>query len=120
MSNLVSPSCGTANSGVSFRSNRDIAIHVPDLGLAEEFYGTALGFRVTGRSKNHLVFDTGAFRLYVNRDSTLRSFVPSFDVSDAAAARRRLEALGCTKASPGPESYFKDPFGFVFDIIDRN
>jgi catechol 2,3-dioxygenase-like lactoylglutathione lyase family enzyme len=104
------------------RSNREIAIHVPDLARAEAFYGTVLGFRLVRRSLDQLEFDTGELRLYINRDSTnLISFIPSFDVEDYHDARRFLEAAGCKLRFAGEQSvpYFEDPFGFIFDIIER-
>jgi catechol 2,3-dioxygenase-like lactoylglutathione lyase family enzyme len=108
---------------VAFRSNCEIAIHVPDLARAEAFYAGVLGFRLLARSADQLEFDTGALRLYVNRDpEALRSYIPSLDVPDYAAARRHLEAAGCKLVSAGMHSgavYFLDPFGLVFDIIER-
>jgi catechol 2,3-dioxygenase-like lactoylglutathione lyase family enzyme len=111
------PAPDSSSLAVSFRSNRDIAIHVPDLAVAEEFYGKVLGFNLLGRSDEYLVFDTGSFRLYASCGA-LCSFVPSFDVPDLDSARRCLEAAGCTEVDGAP-TYFKDPFGFVFDIIQR-
>jgi catechol 2,3-dioxygenase-like lactoylglutathione lyase family enzyme len=108
--------------GIRLRSNREIAIHVPDLARAEEFYGKRLGFRMVRRTLDQLEFDTGELRLYVNRDlSKLISFIPSFDVEDYHEARRFLEASGCTLKFAGEQAvpYFEDPFGFVFDIIER-
>jgi catechol 2,3-dioxygenase-like lactoylglutathione lyase family enzyme len=107
---------------VQLRSNREIAIHVPDLARAEAFYGKLLGFRLIRRSLDQLEFDTGELRLYVNRDTaSLIPYIPSFDVDDYSEARRFLEAAGCKLRFAGeqPVPYFEDPFGFVFDIIER-
>jgi catechol 2,3-dioxygenase-like lactoylglutathione lyase family enzyme len=108
---------------VPFRSNCEIAIHVPDLARAEAFYAGVLGFRVVARAQDQLEIDTGALRLFVNRDpDALRTYIPSLDVPDYAAARRHLEAAGCSTVPAGPHDqavYFQDPFGFVFDIIER-
>ena len=107
---------------MQLRSNREIAIHVPDLGRAEAFYGKLLGFRLIRRSLDQLEFDTGELRLYVNRDmASLIPYIPSFDVDDYHEARRFLEAAGCKLRFAGeqPVPYFEDPFGFVFDIIER-
>ena len=105
----------------AFHANREIAIHVPDLAPAEEFYGKTLGFRLVRRTLDQLEFDTGELRLYVNRDaSSLIPYIPSFDVDDYPAARRFLEAAGCTLKFAGDQAtYYQDPFGFVFDIIER-
>lgn len=112
-----------SESRVAFRSNCEIAIHVPDLGQAESFYAGVLGFPLVAKSADQLEFDTGALRLYVNRDpEVVRPYIPSLDVPDYAAARRYLEAAGCKVVSAGAHSaavYFQDPFGLVFDIIER-
>src|SRR5437762_12812678 len=79
------------------RSNREIAIHVPDLARAEAFYGKLLGFRLVRRTLNQLDFDTGELRLYVNRDvGKPISYIPSLHVDDYHDARRFLEAGSCT------------------------
>lgn len=106
-----------------FRSNNEIAVHVPDLGKAAHFYGEVLGFRLVSRSERQLEFDTGKLRLYVNLDSRpLPSYVPSFDVADREQAREYLEALGCkpvpVSSQPGLY-YMRDPFGLLFDLVER-
>lgn len=106
----------------SFRSNSELAIEVADLDAALHFYAGVLGFRLVDRSEDHLELDTGALRLYVNRRPQQRAFIPSFDVDDAVAARRYLESSGCVTVPAGPDAegvYFRDPFGFVFDVIER-
>src|SRR5262245_5721322 len=100
---------------VKFRANHDVAIHVPDLAAAEEFYGKQLGFKVKSRSPEQISLDAGAFTLWVNKDSKSRSYIPSFSVSDYGEARQLLEEAGCKTES----GYFKDPFGFVFDIVEQ-
>jgi len=40
-----------------FASNRDIAISVTNLGLAESFYGGVMGFRLLERRGGTLVYD---------------------------------------------------------------
>jgi catechol 2,3-dioxygenase-like lactoylglutathione lyase family enzyme len=113
----------TVPAPVVFRSNCEIAIHVPDLAPAEAFYAGVLGFRLLAKSDDQLEFDTGALRLYVNRDlQAQRPFIPSLNVPSYAAARRHLEAAGCTTVPAGAHSelvYLQDPFGFVFDIVER-
>lgn len=111
-----------ASEPVRLRSNREIAIHVPDLAKAEQFYSKLLGFRLVRRSLEQLEFDTGELRLYVNRDkSQTISYIPSFDVPDYHRAREFLESVGCKLRFAGDQAvpYFEDPFGFVFDIIER-
>jgi catechol-2,3-dioxygenase len=107
----------------TFRSNREVAIHVPDLARAEAFYGGVLGFALVARSADQLEFDTGALRLYVNRDgAALHPYIPSLDVPSYVDARRYLEAAGCRTVPVAGHAelvYFQDPFGFVFDVVER-
>src|SRR5262245_32030933 len=98
-----------------FRANHDVAIHGPVLAAAEEFYGKQLGLQVNARSPDQISLDAGAFTLYVNKDSKSRFYIPSFSVSDYGEARQLLEEAGCKTES----RYFKDPFGFVFDIVEQ-
>lgn len=111
-----------AESGGPFRANRDIAIEVEDLINAEAFYGGTLGFRVCSRSAEQLELDAGSFTLWVNRAASRegrRSFIPSLDVPNAAAARAALEEAGCRIVSGGESGfYFEDPFGFVIDVVE--
>ena len=106
-----------------YRTNRDLAIEVPDLAAAEAFYGGVLGYAAFERGDGWIGFETGSFCLYVNltRDKTL-SFVPSLDVPDAAAAWAQLAAAGCTLERGDPKLggfWFRDPFGFVVDVVER-
>ncbi len=106
-----------------FASNRDVAIHVPDLAAAEAFYCGVLSFPLVGRSDDQLEIDTGTFTLWVNQDPTRRlGFIPSFNVADREAARLALEAAGA-KPLAGTEHprgfYVRDPFGFTIDVIER-
>jgi len=110
---------GTPN--VAFKSNTDVAIHVPNLDQARAFYEGVMGFRLVARTADYLELDSGALRLYVNRDTEhVRSFVPSFDVPDLAAAKKHLAAAGCdTVQLDSGGVYFADPFGLTFDIVER-
>lgn len=102
-----------------FRSNRCVAVHVKSLAKAERFYGHVLGFKLKKKSKDNLEFDTGLLRLYVNRSPKGRSPVPSFSVKSLAKARRLLEGAGCKIVVDWERAlYFRDPFGFVFDVIE--
>lgn len=105
---------------VAFRSNRQVAVHVPDLAKAEAFYSDVLGFKLVNRTDDYLELDTGELQLYVNRDSgDAQSFIPSLDVTDFQAAKRLLETSGCTIVREESRSlYFRDPFGFLIDIVE--
>jgi len=104
----------------SFCTNLDVAIHVPDLNKAEAFYGDVLGFRLVSKSEEHLEYDSGALRLYINRSDQAASFIPSLDVTDLKGASQYLQSAGCTLI-PLPEGgiYVRDPFGFLIDLIER-
>jgi catechol 2,3-dioxygenase-like lactoylglutathione lyase family enzyme len=106
-----------------FRSNCEIAIHVPSLIEAEAFYAGVLGFRLVTKSDDGLEFDTGSLRLFVNRDTdAVYSYIPSLNVSNYETARNYLENAGCKTISLCPPCqgvYFQDPFGLVFDIVER-
>ena len=111
------------NTRVAFRANREIAMHVPDLARAKEFYCTVLGFRLVAETAGMLEIDAGDLRLYVLHNPVgVLTYIPSLDVPDYEAARRHLEAAGCATVSAGAHStdvYFRDPFGLVFDIVER-
>jgi catechol 2,3-dioxygenase-like lactoylglutathione lyase family enzyme len=102
-----------------FRSNTCVAVHVRSLAKAEHFYGDVLGFRLRKRTKTWLEFDTGALRLFVNRSARAQPPTPSFGVRDVAKAKRLLKGAGCRiVVDRGGSFYFKDPLGFVFDVIE--
>jgi catechol 2,3-dioxygenase-like lactoylglutathione lyase family enzyme len=102
----------------AFQSSRDVIIQTDNWAGAIEFYETTLGFTVTHRSGDLVEFETGAFRLYVEKGDRPG---PVFDflVPDLRAATTRLLAAGCTiveKDPSIPRCYIRDPFGMVFNI----
>jgi catechol 2,3-dioxygenase-like lactoylglutathione lyase family enzyme len=106
-----------------FRANNEVAVHVPDLDRAAHFYRDVLGFTLLNRTERQLEFDAGALRLYVNLDTRPQpGFIPSLDVVDREAAREYLFAMGCKPVQipshPGLY-YMRDPFGLVFDLVQR-
>lgn len=108
-----------------FRGNNELALHVPDPALAESFHAGVLGCTVVNRSPECIALETGALKLYLLRDPTRshEAVVPSFDVTDRAAALARLQAAGCTLVPIGPHapggSYVRDPHGVLFDVVER-
>jgi predicted enzyme related to lactoylglutathione lyase len=102
----------------TFKSSRDVIIQTDNWAGAIEFYETILGFPVTRRSADLVEFETGAFRLYVEKGDHPG---PVFDflVQDMQAAKTRLLAAGCTivEEDPSvPRCYIRDPFGLVFNV----
>ena len=110
---------------IPFAANNELALHVPDPEAAEAFYVGVLGCRVTNRTHDCISLESGALRLYLLRDParTHDAVVPSFDVPDRARAIDALTRAGCRLVPIGPhapgESYVQDPFGVVFDVIQR-
>jgi catechol 2,3-dioxygenase-like lactoylglutathione lyase family enzyme len=109
-----------------FAANNELALHVSDPAAAEVFYVRVLGCKVVGRSPDCVALTSGALRLYLLRDPARGhdAVVPSFDVPNRAAALITLQAAGCTLVPIGPhapgEHYVRDPYGVVFDVIERS
>jgi catechol 2,3-dioxygenase-like lactoylglutathione lyase family enzyme len=110
---------------MQFAANNELALHVPDLAAAERFYTEVLGCAVFDRTPDCISLNSGTQRLYLLRDParTHDAVVPSFDVPDRVSALERLQAAGCTLIPIGPHApdgvYVRDPFGVVFDVIER-
>ena len=104
---------------MQFISNGLFAVHVTDLGRAKDFYRGKLGFRLIAESAEQLVFETGRFRLYVNKDDHSMPFIPALEVEDYEAAKGFLKSTGCEIVREWPNSkalYFRDPLGQIIDI----
>jgi hypothetical protein len=71
------------------------------------------------KSRSCLEYDTGHFRLYINRSKTPQGPTPSFSVKNLAKARRLLKGARCAIAvDRGSSLYFRDPFGNIFDVVE--
>lgn len=109
----------------TFRANNEVAVHVADCAAAEQFYVHVMGCSVVAREPEMITLASGALRLYLVRDAAPvhEVLVPSFDVNDRAAALATLQAAGCTLVPVGPhapdEHYLRDPFGALFDVVER-
>ena len=110
----------------AFRASDDVALHVADPASAEAFYVATLGCEVFARTPQWIGLRSGALRLYLVPDPapTHDRAIVSFDVPDRSAALARLQAAGCRLVPVGPhapdESYVEDPFGVVFDVVERS
>jgi catechol 2,3-dioxygenase-like lactoylglutathione lyase family enzyme len=108
-----------------FVANNELALHVADPAAAESFYVGVLGCEVTERTPDCISLVNGALRLYLLRDPgrTHDAVIPSFDVPDRHAALARLKQAGCRLVPIGPHApdgfYLEDPFGVVFDVVQR-
>jgi hypothetical protein len=101
-----------------FRSNDCVAISLRDITAAENFYTNVMKFELLGRSETHLEYDTGQFRLCVNRDLKPATPVPNFTVKNIRAAKRSLLKNGCVILREDKNSlYIRDNFGIAYDII---
>jgi len=100
------------------QSSRDVIIRTEAFADAGQFYGAVLGFPVCHRSGGLVGFETGSFRLYLER-GPVHGPVFEFLVPDVAAAKARLLAAGCTLVEEDPavpRCYVRDPFGMTFNI----
>ncbi|GLQ47631.1 hypothetical protein GCM10007862_26820 [Dyella lipolytica] len=102
----------------AFRSSRDVIIRTNDWAGATQFYASTMGFAVVHRSEKMVGFETGAFRLYVEKGE---GHAPVFEclVPDVQAAKERLVAAGCAVVEEDasvPRCYMRDPYGITFNI----
>jgi catechol 2,3-dioxygenase-like lactoylglutathione lyase family enzyme len=110
---------------VDFVANNELALHVADPEAAEKFYTEVLGCTVFERAPDCISLSNGPLKLYLLRDpaTTHGAVVPSFNVTNRAAALARLKTAGCVLVPVGPhapgEFYVKDPHGIVFDVVER-
>jgi catechol 2,3-dioxygenase-like lactoylglutathione lyase family enzyme len=110
---------------VNFLANNELALHVADPAAAEKFYTEVLGCVVFNRAPDCISLSNGALKLYLLRDPapTHDAVIPSFSVTNRAAALARLKSAGCALVPIGPhaagEFYVKDPHGVVFDVVER-
>jgi predicted enzyme related to lactoylglutathione lyase len=103
---------------MAFRSTRDFIVRTEAFDEAVTFYQTALGLKMERVNATMAGFDTGAFKMYVEKGP---AHGPVFEylVADVAAAKRQLLAAGCTLVEEDPalpRCYIRDPFGVVFNI----
>jgi catechol 2,3-dioxygenase-like lactoylglutathione lyase family enzyme len=110
---------------INFVGNNELALHVSDPVAAEKFYTEVLGCVVFDREPNCISLTNGALKLYLLRDPapTHDAVIPSFSVTNRAAALARLKSAGCALVPIGPhapgEFYVKDPHGIIFDVVER-
>jgi catechol 2,3-dioxygenase-like lactoylglutathione lyase family enzyme len=102
----------------AFRSSRDVIIRTNDWAAASTFYTATLGFEAVYRGDKLIGFETGSFRLYVEKGA---EHAPVFDflVADVQAAKAALLAAGCTLVEEDadvPRCYVRDPYGVTFNI----
>jgi len=104
------------------QSSGDVIIRTKDWSSALRFYGETLGFAESSRTDRIVGFETGSFRLYVERGP---NHGPVFDflVEDVVATRDALIKEGCTLIEEDPQlprCYLRDPFGVTFNVGRRS
>jgi predicted enzyme related to lactoylglutathione lyase len=101
-----------------FQSSRDVILRTDKWSEVHQFYGSILGLPIAYQDPRIVGFETGAFRLYVEKGKE-HGPVFEFLVPDVEAAKQQLLAAGCTVVEEDPSvprSYIKDPYGLVFNI----
>jgi predicted enzyme related to lactoylglutathione lyase len=102
----------------SFKSSREVILRTEKWSEAVAFYGSVLGLPKAYEDATMVGFETGSFRLYVEKGNE-HPPVFEFLVHDVEAAKRQLVDAGCTivEEDPSiPRCYIRDPFGLVFNL----
>jgi predicted enzyme related to lactoylglutathione lyase len=102
----------------SFKSTRDVILRTEKWSEVVSFYGSVLGFPIASQDATMIGFETGSFRLYVEKGKP-HGPVFEFHVPDVEAAKRKLLTAGCTiveEDASVPRCYIRDPYGLVFNI----
>ncbi len=102
----------------SFTSTREVILRTEQWADALKFYGSVLGLPIAYEAATMVGFETGAFRLYVEKG---KPHAPVFEflVRDLQAEKARLVAAGCVVVEEDaslPRCYLRDPFGLVFNL----
>ncbi|NYF50185.1 VOC family protein [Tunturiibacter gelidoferens] len=101
-----------------FKSSDCVAIHLQDITAAENFYTNVMKFTLVNRSESHLEYDTGLFRLCVDRELNARPPLPNFTVPDIGKVKTGLVANGCVILRESHNCLnFSDPFGITYAIV---
>jgi catechol 2,3-dioxygenase-like lactoylglutathione lyase family enzyme len=101
-----------------FHSSRDIIIRTGNWAAAVSFYASTLGLPEVYRAENLVGFETGSFRLYVEKGE---AHGPVFEylVPDVQEAKQKLLEAGCNvveEDASAPRCYMRDPYGMTFNI----
>jgi catechol 2,3-dioxygenase-like lactoylglutathione lyase family enzyme len=101
-----------------FKSSDCVAIHLQDITAAENFYTNVMKFTLINRSENHLEYNTGVFRLCIDRELNTRPPLPNFTVPDIGKVKTGLVANGCVILGESPNCLnFSDPFGITYAVV---
>jgi len=102
----------------TLKSTREVILRTEQWPDALKFYGSVLGLPVAYEADTMVGFETGAFRLYVEKG---KPHAPVFEflVGDVQAEKQRLIAAGCVVVEEDPSvprCYVRDPYGMVFNL----
>jgi catechol 2,3-dioxygenase-like lactoylglutathione lyase family enzyme len=103
------------------KSSRDVLIQTNKIDAAAAFYEKILGLKVIKRSKQLIGFETGSFRLFIDKGE---SYGPVFEfyVSNLDHAKKMLIENGClieVEDPKIPRCYMRDPFGLIFNLAEK-
>ena len=104
-----------------FTSARDIIVRTENWNEAVDYYRSVLGLSVAYDGATLIGFETGAFRLYVEKGPA-HGPVFEFLVDDVPAAKQKLLSAGCIVVEEDasvPRCYLRDRYGLVFNIGAR-
>lgn len=102
----------------TLRSGSDVIIRTDAWDKARHFYGTVLGLARSHETETLVGYETGAFRLYIEKGSA-HGPVFEFLVPEVEPAKRVLLLAGCSVVEEDasvPRCYLRDPFGMVFNL----
>jgi catechol 2,3-dioxygenase-like lactoylglutathione lyase family enzyme len=103
------------------QSSRDVLIQTKNIDKAAKFYENILGFKKFEQSEQIKGFETGSFRLFLDKGEP---YGPVFElfVPDLEKAKKTLVENGCKieiEDPKVPKCYVRDPFGFIFNIAEK-
>jgi predicted enzyme related to lactoylglutathione lyase len=102
----------------SFSSTREVILRTEKWSEAVQFYKSVLGLPIAYEIPTMVGFETGAFRLYIEKGDP-HPPVFEFLVADIEAAKKRLVSAGCSVVEEDPSvprCYIRDPFGMTFNL----
>lgn len=104
-------------------SSRDVLIQSNKIDEAALFYEKILGFNFIKGDDQIIGFETGSFRLFIDRGEPYGP-VFEFFVPDLELAKKTLVQNGCRIEDEDPnipKCYIRDPYGLIFNIaMQRN
>jgi len=104
------------------KSSRDVLIQTKKMAAAATFYEKVLGLNVIERSEQLIGFETGGFRLFIDKGE---SYGPVFEfyVPNLERAKKMLIENGCRIEIEDPRiprCYIRDPFGLIFNLAEKS